>query len=141
MIGLTFGRLTVLERTQDYSLSSKHGKPILWLCECACGKTKIVSGIALRKGNVKSCGCLQQEFRLSQHGLNSPGYIDGRCCDVQKFYAGVRRRAEYKCQYCGVTQVILNRKLDVHHLDGIHENNVFENAIALCHSCHQQQHV
>jgi hypothetical protein len=28
-----------------------------WLCECACGRSSIIRGISLKRGDTKSCGC------------------------------------------------------------------------------------
>ena len=53
MIGQTFGKLTVIEDAG----ADKH-KQKIWLCECDCGNTTIVTGYALRKGHTRSCGCL-----------------------------------------------------------------------------------
>lgn len=50
-IGNKYGKLTVI------SLVSKSPKAI-WRCRCDCGRWKDVSGIYLRSGNTKSCGCL-----------------------------------------------------------------------------------
>lgn len=50
-----FGRLTVL-----HFFEIKKGTTY-WLCRCNCGKEKIVNGSHLRRGNIKSCGCLQRE--------------------------------------------------------------------------------
>ena len=50
-----FGKLTVLSRV------SATGQA-LWLCRCSCGKTTEVPGYELRKGLIKSCGCLKAEF-------------------------------------------------------------------------------
>ncbi len=54
MIGLKFGKLTVIERRGK----SKHGHA-LWLCNCECGGSKIVKSVNLRKGITRSCGCLK----------------------------------------------------------------------------------
>lgn len=55
-VGNKFGRLTVL------SAASKGEKgKINWLCRCECGNVKIVPGRYLRKGRVRSCGCLRAE--------------------------------------------------------------------------------
>ena len=63
LTGRTFGRLTVLEQTDDRILG--RGEHIAqWLCECSCSdKNKvIVSGYNLKKKNgTRSCGCLQRE--------------------------------------------------------------------------------
>lgn len=56
LIGEKFGRVLVLERAP-----SRHGRAH-WLCQCDCGKTKVILGRSLRKGRTKSCGCLRKEL-------------------------------------------------------------------------------
>jgi hypothetical protein len=58
--GQTFGRLTVIEKTE-----MRDGNNIIWKCQCSCGKTAYVSGYNLRKGYTKSCGCLRVEKGLA----------------------------------------------------------------------------
>jgi 5-methylcytosine-specific restriction endonuclease McrA len=50
----------------------------------------------------------------------------------------IRKRDGYKCQECGCSQVKLGQRLDVHHIDYNKKNNVPENLISLCRSCHLQ---
>lgn len=50
--GQRFGKLTVLERT-DNSSSGKSR----WVCQCDCGNTTVVTLSNLRCGKVQSCGC------------------------------------------------------------------------------------
>lgn len=52
-IGNQYGKLTVVGRsgTNAQGLAT-------WHCTCDCGGCKIVSGVDLRQGRVKSCGCL-----------------------------------------------------------------------------------
>ena len=57
LIGQKFGNLTVLER--DFSKKSKNA---YWICKCDCGNITSVQGSSLRKGRIKSCGCLFQEI-------------------------------------------------------------------------------
>ena len=64
--GNKYGRLTVLE----YSPTTG-GQGAQWLCKCECGKEVIVSGINLRRGKTKSCGCLQKEIQI-KNLLESP---------------------------------------------------------------------
>lgn len=54
IIGKTFGRLTV----ERYAGSNSHGQAV-WQCRCACGGSKNVLGYLLKRGEVKSCGCLR----------------------------------------------------------------------------------
>ena len=68
LTGRRFGRLTVI-RSEG---KNKHGI-YMWLCECDCGNTKVLSGSELRRGNVRSCGCLNRELareRLIKHGYS-----------------------------------------------------------------------
>lgn len=56
LVGQTFGRLEVLTRAPN----DKHYSA-MWLCKCVCGTEKILRGKDLRKGQVRSCGCLRKE--------------------------------------------------------------------------------
>lgn len=57
MVGKRFNRLVVIKH---YDNNRKNG--VKWLCMCNCGQEVIVLGSSLRKGNTKSCGCLQREI-------------------------------------------------------------------------------
>ena len=66
LTGQTFGRWTVIQSEGVNKAGS-----YLWRCRCECGTIKIVDGAELRRGNSKSCGCLNRELareRLYQHG-------------------------------------------------------------------------
>lgn len=54
LTGKKYGYLTVL------SLSKRNNKKRSWVCLCDCGETKHVATSALRKGIVKSCGCIKK---------------------------------------------------------------------------------
>lgn len=73
MIGKTFGRLTVIGDAPRNK--SRHR---VYVCLCACGTRKEISGKAMRSGHTKSCGCLHREgisARNSRHGLrDTPEY-------------------------------------------------------------------
>lgn len=51
--GKIFSRLRVIKRAKN-----KYNRTA-WHCLCACGKTKVVTSNHLKKGVVKSCGCLR----------------------------------------------------------------------------------
>lgn len=61
LTGMRFGSLTALERGPN-----KRGRTA-WRCRCDCGKEKLVTTQDLRRGSVKSCGCMAH---------SSPGYRD-----------------------------------------------------------------
>ena len=54
MSGLKFSKLTVIKIAY-----SDNG--LFWECLCECGKTKAIKGNYLRRGIIKSCGCLWKE--------------------------------------------------------------------------------
>jgi len=132
-----------------------------WLCKCDCGKETVVLSNHLRRGNTKSCGCLHKESAsklckkrnvknkgnplYQNRGINHPNFIDGTACgrstiETLELKELIRKRDNYTCQDCGITQKEhkkkYNRILDVHHIDGDDVNNVKENMITLCRSCH-----
>ena len=53
--GQKFNRLTALE----YVGNTKDGNA-KWLCTCDCGKQVVTTGVSLRNGNTKSCGCIEK---------------------------------------------------------------------------------
>ena len=57
--GQRFGRLIALE--QAPKPTGIKDRATYWKCRCDCGKIIVASGQNLRKGNTKSCGCLQRE--------------------------------------------------------------------------------
>lgn len=63
LTGQTFGRLTVV----SYGGRNKHGQNV-WNCTCMCGASHTVLGFILRRGESKSCGCLQIESRRKMLG-------------------------------------------------------------------------
>lgn len=60
MTGLVFGRLTIL----GWAGSDKNRKAI-WHARCECGVQKTVSGLLLRNGHTRSCGCMEAETRVA----------------------------------------------------------------------------
>lgn len=65
LTGKTFSRLTVLYRNG----SNEKGQA-MWTCVCTCGNTVNASGIRLRNGNIKSCGCLKHEPYAATHHMS-----------------------------------------------------------------------
>ena len=61
LTGNTYGRLTVLG---DVGKRTKNGK-VLWHCLCECGRVTFVRGDHLKNGEIRSCGCLNEEKTIS----------------------------------------------------------------------------
>jgi len=60
--GSVFGRWLVVGPSADRSNGA-----VLWNCICECGTSRPVSGLRLRRGDSRSCGCLRAEL-LTKHG-------------------------------------------------------------------------
>lgn len=85
--GDKYGKLTVIRQTK----SDKFGNA-KWLCECECGNQIEVIAHNLRKGIVKSCGCLN---RITEEERRLGGVLKGmkqRCenpkCKMYPWYGG-----------------------------------------------------
>ena len=88
LTGQKFGKLTVIEYLGIFNHKAR------FECICECGNTKVVTGVHLRNGHVRSCGCLaKNNMNQTTHGLsNHPLYnvwqgIKARCnCNTDKHY-------------------------------------------------------
>ena len=56
LTGRVFGALTVLYRMEN------RGRHTQWMCRCACGREYPATAMALKQGNVRSCGCRQHDW-------------------------------------------------------------------------------
>lgn len=75
MTGKRCGRLTVISR----DFHQHHDTRAYWLCKCDCGNYIVTSGISLRKGLCRSCGCLHDEMaskRFRKHGKSDTKLYD-----------------------------------------------------------------
>lgn len=68
LTGQKFGHLTVIKRAEDKIQPSGQRKA-QWLCKCDCKDNSIivVDGSHLKSGHTKSCGCLQESARYTNH--------------------------------------------------------------------------
>ena len=61
LTGMVFGRLTVIERDEDY-ISPKGEHNTKWKCQCICGNIVSVLGRSLKDKITKSCVCLTKKY-------------------------------------------------------------------------------
>lgn len=88
LTGLKFERLTVIERVADHVEPSGR-RVAMWKCVCDCGSVVTVNGKHLKKGDTKSCGCLQREHpNGTTHGL--------RKTPLYSVWAGMKSRCACK---------------------------------------------
>jgi len=62
LVDQTFGRLRVLKDS-----GKRRGGNVRWICVCICGKRKTIAGADLKRGRVKSCGCLSSDTARALH--------------------------------------------------------------------------
>jgi hypothetical protein len=65
MTGKRIGRLVVIGRAGSEQIKGDSSLA-LWSCACSCGSNVTVAGAHLRRGSVKSCGCLRREIGRSK---------------------------------------------------------------------------
>jgi len=122
-IGNHYGRLKVLEEA-----GRDRWGDVLWLCQCECGNTTIVNGNSLRKGNTKSCGCLQRERISESRALPKGIAVFNKLLLTMKINANkgglewdlsderVKELISQPCHYCGALpsshKSYLTRKLN-----------------------------
>lgn len=68
LVGNTYGDLTAI----SYSHKTESNGMSHYLCQCSCGKQKVVSHGNLRSGHTTSCGC-----KLNRSGTENPLYVHG----------------------------------------------------------------
>lgn len=126
LTGQRFGSWTVRWRGHNGKAGATR-----WMCECACGKERLVSSFALRRGRSSSCrSCAQagpksSRWRGGRSTIKS-GYV--RICDPRHPNAG-KSGAVY--EHVKVLAEALGRPLaiheQVHHLNKIRGDNRIEN--------------
>lgn len=86
LTGIRFSRLLVKIRIKNIKNCTA------WLCICDCGNEKIVLGIELRSGHVRSCGCLRSDNCLDSvvtHGMSHTRtydiwiHVKSRCLNLK----------------------------------------------------------
>ena len=112
LTGKVFGRLTVLEQTDDYINPCSGDHVARWLCECSCEKhsrIKVV-GTQLKSGMTQSCGCKKQDIRLN----DLTGMVFGSLRVIRRAPSHITPNGTSKvmwecvCNACGKTNVIVS---------------------------------
>lgn len=57
-----------------YKSARNEQTKVYWVCECACGNTKIVRGEHLTSGRTISCGCLAKKNAVKHGMFGTPEY-------------------------------------------------------------------
>ena len=90
--GQKFGRLTVLFEYPDKG--KRHDS--LWMCQCECGNTAIVSTSCLKGGSTKSCGCYRKEVTSIKSRKDLAGLRFGNLIAIKPCYTR-RKQVFWDC--------------------------------------------
>ena len=151
IIGVRFGRLTVIKQTKERTPN----RSVIWICSCDCGNLTRVSHNELVHTGTKSCGCLRdetaRELLKKRIGPLHPRWRDDITNEERhrkRRYRGyddwrnkVYERDGYKCIKCGDSS---GGNLNAHHIESYAKNpkvrTVLKNGITLCEKCHKDLH-
>lgn len=112
LTGQKFGRLKVIE-----FFHINRGGKACWLCKCNCGNEKIIQSDSLKRGNTKSCGCLQKETLKK---------IQKRMVDNRRFPEGlaarnrVIRTHKINAKKSGIEQALTDDQIIAIHKENCH---------------------
>ncbi len=150
-----FGRLLVMDMAER-PMNIRTHRDIYWRCLCDCGNEVVVSSLALRNGNTKSCGCLRRE--VSQQGLKEGEAAFNKLFSQYKRQAKNRRVVfelnkedfaritKMNCYYCGKEPSQFLNPGTYHYMNGNYfyngidrrdndEGYTLENSVPCCGFC------
>lgn len=103
-IGDTFNRLTIIGNGKKVPKVKK------FICKCICGNIVEVDSGNLRKGNIKSCGCLKKE-NICNNRIELLGKKFGKLLVID-YYKSINKDVHYKCLCdCGNEPIVNKQKL------------------------------
>ena len=68
LAGQKFERILVVSENPKRT----NNRSVKWNCVCDCGRKKVISAATLRRGNTKSCGCLQVATMMTRKSVLTP---------------------------------------------------------------------
>jgi len=83
-VGNTFGYLTVIEKGDDYIKPKSKAHEHRWLCECVCGRTKVILESNLKAYKSLSCGICMSRVSIPEKMLYY--YLSQYFKDIQEQY-------------------------------------------------------
>lgn len=86
LTGMVFGRLTVVEQTEDYVNPNDGKRTARWLCKCSCQDDRYITtnGTNLTRGLTKSCGCYAAEQTSKAKLIDLTGKKFGRLTVINR---------------------------------------------------------
>lgn len=153
--GQRFGRLVAISR------DARRGKQAYWLCQCDCGRRKVIGSNPLRCGRTISCGCFKNRgprkmykchLPQGQSALNAllnsySGAAKGRGLEWGLSREQFDEMVGGACFYCGqppslIKKVSRNGHILRNGLDRV-DNAIgytTDNVVTCCHVCNHAKH-
>jgi len=88
LTGQRFTRLVVLKQN-----GRSKSRDVIWLCKCDCGKETSATGVDLKRGTTKSCGCLRIE-KYKTNNLKHGHTIDYKISRAYRVWSGMKNRCK-----------------------------------------------
>lgn len=88
LTGEKFGRLTVIEQSEDWIIPTTQKHIPMWHCKCECGNELNVRGNDLKNGTTSSCGCYKRDIHIkpNKYDLSGEYGIGYNASDNREFY-------------------------------------------------------
>ena len=99
MVGDRYGKLVIVEQTTSNTRGER-----MWVCKCDCGNTKIVKTQNLKKGYVKSCGCI----KTGPKDVDYVGHKFNRLTVLERVGRTKCRQQKYLCECVCGERVVVN---------------------------------
>lgn len=96
LTGRKFGRLTAIRR-----VGKNKKRESLWLCQCVCGRQKIIVSTSLKKGGTRSCGCLMKEVASKKAKIKKMALVHGFSGSrLYEIWCGIKSRCQNPNDTC-----------------------------------------
>lgn len=92
LIGVKFGRLTAIEKT-----NKKQGSAYLWVFRCDCGEIVEKNMALVKFGSTRSCGCLKKDTTSKLNGVDLTGGRFYRLTAINKIGIDKNGAVLWKC--------------------------------------------
>ena len=104
--GKKFGRLIVLKET------GRKRRKVTWLCQCDCGKQKIITSTHLVSGDTVSCGCYNRELLAKKNILNLQGQKIKNLLVLKQHGRTKYKQVKWLCKCdCGNETIVISNNL------------------------------